>query len=413
MNESLLLVLIAAASYLAGRVAFDWIGRKFFIVSGAEYLLLGILLGPSGARLLSESTIESFSPIISLGLGWVGARFGAQLVLPALVRTPAVYYRTALAESLVTLVGVGGSMTLLLMWLADLDVSRALIPGAALGAIATTSAQAGVALLANRAQRRGFIVRQLEVSAGMNAMIAILTLGLLLAIVHPEPIGLPRALTPTEWAVISVMIGVIGGSLFHLFLGDEREVDRMFVGLAGAIFVVSGAAMYLRLSPILSGMCFGIVLANSTRARAEITAALDRIDRPLYFALLIFGGATWQPTREWILPALLFLLLRTMWKIGGARLASRWNGTLSDLGPDWGRALVGQGGLAVALGLNYAFQDAPEQQNLVFSAAVLSVLLTDLLSARFARGLLPYEDLIPPSARTSGTLPVQPGGPAA
>lgn len=411
MNESLLLVLLAAGSYLAGRIAFDWIGRKFFIVSGAEYLLLGILLGPSGAGLLSESTMESFSPIISLGLGWVGARFGAQLVLPALVRTPAVYYRTALAESLLTFVGVGGTMTLLLLWLADLEVGSALIPGAALGAIATTSAQAGVALLANRAQRRGFVVRQLEVSAGMNAMIAILALGLLLAIVHPKPIGLPRALTPTEWAVITVMIGVVGGSLFHLFLGEERNVDRMFIGLAGAVFIVSGAAIYLRLSPILSGLCFGVVLANSTRARAEVTAALDRIDRPLYFALLIFGGATWEPTQEWVLPALFFLVLRTMWKIGAARLASRWNGTLAELGPNWGRALIGQGGLAVALGLNYVFQEVPEKQNLVFSAAVLSVLLTDLLSARFARGLLPYEDLIPPSARTSGTFPVPRKGP--
>jgi hypothetical protein len=401
LNESLLLALIAAASYLAGRVAFDWIGRKFFVVSGAEYLLLGILLGPYGARLLTESSIESFSPILTLGLGWVGARFGAQIVLPALVRIPAVFYRTALVESMLTLIGIGGSMTLLLMWVADLALSQALIPGLALGAIATASAQAGVALLANRAQRRSFIVRQLEVSAGMNSMIAIVAMGLLLAAVHPKPIGLERALTPTEWAVITVMIGLVGGSLFHLFLGEERKVDRMFIALGGAIFVVSGAATYMRLSPILSGMCFGIVLVNSTRARAEITAALDRVERPLYFAMLIFGGAAWQPTREWILPAVLFLVLRTMWKIGGARLASRWNGTLVDLGPNWGRAIVGQGGLAVALGLSYAYQEVLEQQNLVFSAAVLSVLLTDLLSARFARGLLPIDDLLP-GPRVSG-----------
>jgi Kef-type K+ transport system membrane component KefB len=117
--------------------------------------------------------------------------------------------------------------------------------------------------------------------------------------------------------------------------------------------------------------------------------------------MLIFGGAAWQPTQEWILPAVLFLVLRTMWKIGGARLASRWNGTLVDLGPNWGRAIVGQGGLAVALGLSYAYQEVLEQQNLVFSAAVLSVLLTDLLSARFARGLLPIDDLLP-GPRVSG-----------
>jgi hypothetical protein len=44
--------------------------------------------------------------------------------------------------------------------------------------------------------------------------------------------------------------GCVGGSLFHLFLGNERDIDRLFIPIAGAVILVSGAAG-LRVSPLL------------------------------------------------------------------------------------------------------------------------------------------------------------------
>ena len=38
-------VLANVGAYLAAHVAFGWLARRYLIVSGAEYLLLGILLG--------------------------------------------------------------------------------------------------------------------------------------------------------------------------------------------------------------------------------------------------------------------------------------------------------------------------------------------------------------------------------
>jgi hypothetical protein len=46
MSGEFLLVLIVAGSYLAAHWAFEWLGHRYMLVSGAEYLLLGILLGP-------------------------------------------------------------------------------------------------------------------------------------------------------------------------------------------------------------------------------------------------------------------------------------------------------------------------------------------------------------------------------
>ena len=233
-----------------------------------------------------------------------------------------------------------------------------------------------------------------------NAVVAILASGLLFAMVHPDPDAtiVGRPLTATEWAVITIAIGVIGGALFHLFVGEERKIDRLFVSLAGAVILVSGAAIYLRLSPLLAALCFGFVLANTTRARAQIAVALERVERPLYFALLVLAGATWRPSvRDWVLLVLLFLAVRIAARIGAARLAARWNGALPALGPNWGRGLLGQGGLALAVALSYLYQGDAPLPSLVFTAAVASVLLTDVLSARFVRALV-YVDAGPPAA---------------
>jgi uncharacterized protein YacL len=137
-------------------------------------------------------------------------------------------------------------------------------------------------------------------------------------------------------------------------------------------------------------MFFGTTLINTSSHRHEISAALSRIERPLYFVLLIFAGASWRPSAQgvWLLPVVLFVVARAVSKFGGARLAARLNDVLPDLGPDWGRALLGQGGLIIALAVSYLYQDTLALPNIVFTTAIISVLLTDLLSGRFAASVM-------------------------
>ncbi|MBK7596939.1 MAG: hypothetical protein IPJ11_17450 [Gemmatimonadetes bacterium] len=134
-----------------------------------------------------------------------------------------------------------------------------------------------------------------------------------------------------------------------------------------------------------------MTLINTSSHRREISSALSRVERPLYFLLLIFAGASWRSSAQsvWLLPVLLFVVARAVAKFGGARLAARLNDVLPTLGKDWGVALLGQGGLIIALAVNYLYQDTLALPNVVFTTAVISVLLTDLLSGRFAASVIP------------------------
>ena len=388
MTSGLTLVLIVAAAYLAARIAFRYLAQRFMITSGAEYLVLGILLGPHVSGLMSASVVDSFGPFMTLAIGWMGAVIGVQFFLPQLIRIRATFYQVAFLESILSFAVIGGVLALTLAVVyPDLRLSDTILPAAALAAIGTASSLTGVAVAVRRASGQRALLRQLQVATGMDAAIAITGFGLLLCILHVPPPGDVRAPTPTEWAVLCVGIGALGGALFHLFLGRERNPDRLFIALTGAITLASGAAGYLRLSPLLPTMIIGAILVNTSKSREEVKTVLMSVQQPLYFVLLIFAGAAWRPTTAggWVIPVGIFFVTRILAKLGSARLSARVSGMLPALGPDWGRALLGQGALAVAIALNYRIYDDSLLPNVVFTAAIASVLLTDLTSAHFVQ----------------------------
>jgi len=80
----LLLTVLALAllSLLGSRLGFRSrrasLGIRLFVSAGSHYVLLGFLLGPRGAGLVTEGVTQSLAPFIALGLGWIGLLFGLQ-----------------------------------------------------------------------------------------------------------------------------------------------------------------------------------------------------------------------------------------------------------------------------------------------------------------------------------------------
>lgn len=390
MSASLVLIIIVATAYLATHLLYEWLAKRLLIVSGAEYLVLGILLGPQVSGVIPVEAAESFGPIIVLGIGWIGLTVGMQFYLPRLVRISGLTFRLAVIESLLTLGVVGGALWWALPRLGLTSDFWAIVPALALGAIAVASTPAGLDIVLRDRTRRAPVVQQLETSLGVNSFVAILTVGILFAWVHRAPVNALRPPTPTEWAVITVGIGVLGGTLFHLFLGDERKVDRLVVSLGGAVILASGTAAYLNVSPLLATLVVGIVLVNTSRGRDELRTVLASAERPFYYVLLLLAGLSWRPTTSWTVVAviLLYLTTRTMTKVYGTRVTTQWNRATPQLGREWGKALIGQGRLTVAMALDYARRPELPIGDVVFTAALASVLLTEFAAARFVSAAL-------------------------
>jgi Kef-type K+ transport system membrane component KefB len=387
LSPALSLILIVAAAYLAAHVLFEWLARKYRIVSGAEYLVLGILLGPQVSGFMSADVVTSFAPVMTLALGWTGAALGMNFYLPRMIRVPGSTYTIAMLEAVITFLFVSALMLLAFVWAFELSYDRVVLPALSLGAIATATALSAVALVSRETPHP--VMEQLEVTALVDGALAIIFFGILLCVVHIDVSVGKRALTPTEWVAITLGIGVIGGSLFHLFLGRESNPDRLFIAMAGAIILASGAASYLRLSPLLPALLIGAILVNTSASRLELQRLMAAVEKPLYFVLLLLSGAAWQPSRyDWILPVALFVVVRIAAKVGAARLAACASGQPDLAAANWGRGLIGQGTIALAIALSYSLNDTEVVPNVVFTAAIVSVLVTDMFGVRIVHALI-------------------------
>lgn len=420
MHTTLAALAVVAVGYIFAYLVFDRLRVRFGYAGAAEYILLGILLGPRVAGLVTESAVRDLTPIVSLAIGWLGMSLGMYFRLPTLALEDPAHVRIAFAEPLATLAGAFGLLYLLLHFAAGFPVGQSVILAAALAAIATVSAPAAIdAFAANRRRSTHPLFPVLQVTARVDGLVGVVAFGLLAAIVHQGAVAPSvRPPTATEWAVINLAVGVATGVLFHLFLGPRPEnggrddggeaESRLFVAVAAAIVIASGVSYYLNLSPIYTNLILGFILTNTGRAHPDVRQFLARTERPVYLALLVFAGAAWHlplSTVLYLVPA--FVGVRLVARLVGGWVAGTAAAPPALRAPRMGRALLAQGGIGVALALSYAQIFRNLYPEVVLSAALLSVLLFEIAAAAetaaFLRGRTPARRREPVSAAGADT----------
>ena len=279
MQTTLAALAVITVGYIFAYLLFDRLRDRYGYVGGAEYVLIGFLLGPRVTGLLDAGQVQDLTPIVSLALGWLGMLLGTYFRLPTMAldrgRPPAHRLRR------------GGRDLRRSRWRPCWRLFRYVsqVPLAAtrrcrpvtLAAVATLSSPAAVDAVVDRLRCRSRVPPVLQLTARIDALVAVVAFGLVLAILHQGEVAPGvRPPTATEWAVINVAVGVARGVLFHLFLGPRGHLDegRLFVALAGAIVVASGASYYLNLSPIYTNLVLGFILANSGSAHRDVTRLL-------------------------------------------------------------------------------------------------------------------------------------------
>jgi len=102
-----LLLVIAFVGYRRTFISFRLPdGVRILYLTGTEFLLVGVALGEGLIGLLDEPTIGGLSPLLSLGLGFIGLLFGMQFEIPQFARFPRSYLGVALVQAGVTMAAV-------------------------------------------------------------------------------------------------------------------------------------------------------------------------------------------------------------------------------------------------------------------------------------------------------------------
>jgi hypothetical protein len=339
VSPILALALVAAAGIAATHLRLPALRRRLSLYrlpaagAWAPLVLLGLLLGP-GLDVLDRVTLRTLAPITALGIGWVGAAFGARLEWRVVRRMPRRIWALAALQAAAVFGATALAAWLLARALPALAVAwRPTRPALLiLAAAATVSGPGAVALVARAAGVRRARVRVFERAATLDTAIGALAFALTLAVYHPRQPFASLPLAALEWSAVAVAASGGVGMLF-LWLSRLRS-DVQGLDLLGVMLCGAGVGYAADLSPFVVCALAAAVIVNLSPARRRVQALLAAGEQPIYAAFLIVAGALLDLPTVWILPAVVVL--------GLVRVAARW--------ANRGLATVAQGGVAVAVG---------------------------------------------------------------
>lgn len=409
-NDTLSLVLIVTFAFAASRALTARLGR-YVSLSGAEYLLVGVLIGPTTRfQVLTEDVLVHLEPLVNLLLGLFGflvgidaksafrssgeaiVGFGSSILVAlgtALLCLPIlIWVGPSLAESssftLVRELAQLGPFTI------ELYIpSHHLFAASILGAAATASSSL-VIITARRLYRStGPVGALLESTARASQVTGILLLGLVLALARAnETSSLHYQMNLTEWELAAIAVGIVCGLLFGLFLGKENDRSRIFLASVGLVTFAAGVGTAIGISPIFVNMIAGLTVILTSPHGTVLRQHLTQLTHPLFVLLMIFAGALWVPVDAplWILVPVFALSRLLARRITMNALA----GSFLDPPPSTrllGSGLWAPGPLAVALAVSGALR-FPTLAPLLMSVTIVGTLLSELYSQRALRRLL-------------------------
>jgi hypothetical protein len=302
------------------------------------FLPLGVLLGPRALRVLSENTLANLDLAVTIALAVLGILVG--LAVGRELRRFARLFAAASHESCLTIVAVAGA-TIYFVEQTQMPVQGSLLSLAlALGFCASASSATSADPDSEPAASVGTRVADLD---------DVLPIALASCVLLPSAVesGARTMLVALAPIGVGCAVGLIGWLLFdRADSGGER-----IVFVLGTLGLTGGAAAYLGVSPLTSGLIAGLCW-TVLPGRADRIAQVDlgRVQHPLVVLLLVTAGALWTPSRAavWLLAP--YLLFRLAGKVAGAWASAR----IAEVGPaDLASFLMPPGVLAIAFALNF------------------------------------------------------------
>jgi hypothetical protein len=219
--------LLIGAAYVAADVFVDWLEERFLILSGVEYLLLGLVLGLALPGIREVESLQPIFPVIALTTGWLGLLRGTELRIREVRDAP-----EGLGTVMLLQLAVPGLVVGLVAYF-GFEVNGMI--AALLGCVAAAHSSEPFAVLSARYQVFGPIASIVEKASRLGDVLVILAFGLVFCVFHEGTPGAPT-LNWWQWTEVTLVIGLGLGLLMRPFVAEGQSTHARFLALVGIIF---------------------------------------------------------------------------------------------------------------------------------------------------------------------------------
>lgn len=377
------LLLALGAMFLLGLAA-DLAGRHSPMPRVTLLLLCGIALGPSGFGLLPAEFVDTWFPTLThIALALVGFLLGQTLSLGSLRRQGRLVIHATLGETAGALLLVTGALLLL-----GLDPVVAVL----LGGIATATAPAATFDVVRESGIDNGFTRTLLAVVAVDDALALLWFTLMMAFAGSQngDLGAQATLLHGFREIGgSLLLGVLLGLPMTFLTGRIRKGEPTQAEAIGFVLLCGGLAVALGLSPILSAMTMGAVVASLARHHKRPFHAIEGIEWPFMILFFMLAGASahLDAIRTLGLAVALYMVARCVGSYVGCQAGT----ALARAEPVYrkylGLTLFPQAGVAIGMAL-MASQRFPEVGAAILPIVLASTVLYEIFAPPITRWAL-------------------------
>jgi Kef-type K+ transport system membrane component KefB len=365
------------AAFLVGQIL-----RRLGIPQVVGFIVGGMLLGPSFLHLISLELNSGLDFISEVALGLIGFEMGGQLCFSDLRK---------MGKSILLIVLIEAFGAFALVGLGVYLLTGSLCTAMLFGALASATAPAATVDVLAEYGAKGPLTTTLLAVVGLDDAISLLLFSVAAALATSSLSGEPTSLMqmvvlPFTEIGGSVLVGLVFGLILNLLMERfhllPREHDAMVIPV-GVVFICSGLARALNLSPILTAMVLGLVVINRNSGNGKyIRSTIERAGPVVYLLFFALAGAR---LRIDLLPTMGLLGIAYIVLRSGGKYAGVWlGGALGNAEPvirnNLGLALLSQAGIAIGLALeSHARFSELGEEGQALGSLILSVITATTL----------------------------------
>lgn len=387
------ILLVLGLLFLVGLAA-DLLGRFTFLPRVTLLLLGGLAIGPAGFSLLPDHFLDTWFPALtSIALALIGFLLGHQISIKALRKRGSVVLHISVFEALGAALAVGST---LLLFGAD-PIVAILLAG-----IAPATAPAATYDVVHEIGATGEFPDTLLSVVAIDDVWGLLLFALMAAtatVMNGEA-GVAGGITTGLLEIFgSVALGGVLGIPMAYLTGRIRSGEPTLAEALGLILLSAGIAQWLELSPILTAMAMGSVVASLAKHHDRPFHAIEGVEWPFMILFFVLAGASLDPGALSLVSgiAVLYILSRCIGIYVGVRLGGHLSGADRSLRKWLGLALFPQAGVAIGMAL-LASQRFPE-----FASIILPVVLASTVFLEIVAPVLSRRAIIAASSSSGGT----------
>jgi Kef-type K+ transport system membrane component KefB len=380
LNGYLYFLIYLSITLLAGFV-FGKLVELAKIPEITGYIIAGVFLGPSIFNIINVEALQSFDVITNFVLGIIAYQIGTELWMPKVKKS---------GKSIITITAVQAIATAAIVFLFIYLIDGRLWLALTLSAIATATAPAPIMVIIKKLKAKGPVTDTVVPVVGIDDMFGVIIFGLFTSIavatIGSEGLSVKTALIDP---LVEVLLSVGIGSAFGLLLGfvskifihklpkRDKYIAYLVFSLSSVLFAVYISHTY-HLSMILTPMMIGMVFTNFIKKDTFKIhgAALSNFSGPLIIVFFTLAGAqlSLSVLKSAGLIAVLYIVLRTIGKIGGAYVGASIAKSPKVVKNATGFCLLPQGG--VEIGMLVAVSSIfPSEQAIFIKTVVLAGIL--------------------------------------